>query len=274
MTDINYDIYATKAVSNGRKIDGYGKIYFHANDYLKKIFEDVCVNRCKVLTVTGSGDQAFYLYNAGCESLDLIDINKLTMYYFYLRKWVIQYLNQFYPDEKINRFFLNNLLSKVVPKSNDEYISLEYWKLFLKNIDNINIENLFNFGMNTYINKIDDISLLRDKMGSINPRFYNKDLFEDIEGMDSDYNTIYTSNIADYKKPTVENFRPYLDNLCNLMGEYGDNVICANVLRGKPRNVEAQIFKESFAAYRIPEIEDKYISGSPGTIYTRKIIFR
>ena len=48
-------------------------------------------------TVLASGDQAFYFYDNGAKKVDLFDINKLSIYYYYLRVWIIKYLGRFYP---------------------------------------------------------------------------------------------------------------------------------------------------------------------------------
>ena len=60
-------------------------------------FDAVNVEGRDVLTVLGSGDQALYMYDRGAKSVYLFDKNNLTLYYYYLRVWTIEYLNEFYP---------------------------------------------------------------------------------------------------------------------------------------------------------------------------------
>ena len=73
--------------------DRYATIYFHSNERSKEIFSEINVKNKDVLTVLGSGDQAFYLYDNGAKSVDMFDKNKLAIYYYYLRTWVIVYFD-------------------------------------------------------------------------------------------------------------------------------------------------------------------------------------
>lgn len=47
----------------------------------------------------GSGDQAFHFLNRDAKSVDVFDINRLSIYYYYLRIWLIKYMNEFYPND-------------------------------------------------------------------------------------------------------------------------------------------------------------------------------
>ena len=102
MSCVDVDFKMTEKLLNNVSVDGYGKIYFSSNEDLKTIFSNFDFKDKDVLTVAGSGDQAFYSYNDDAKKVDLFDKNKLTIYYYYLRKWIISYYDMFYPELLLN----------------------------------------------------------------------------------------------------------------------------------------------------------------------------
>ena len=106
----------------------YNSIYFHSNEDLNSIFNEVDVSDKDVLTVLSSGDQAFHMYDRGAGSVEFFDVNKLTLYYFYLRVWTIKYLNRFYPELYLKNNFLNKVLRYVKPETEEEMQAYLYWK--------------------------------------------------------------------------------------------------------------------------------------------------
>ena len=57
----------------------YDKVYFETNEKCDKIISNYDVKDKSVLTVLGSGDQAFQFYKHGAKNVDLFDVNKLTI---------------------------------------------------------------------------------------------------------------------------------------------------------------------------------------------------
>ena len=98
MDSLHRDISGTLRVISGYDEDEYSHLFFQSNDRLTDLFPKLDVYGKNVLTVLGSGDQALYFYKMGANCVDLFDINKLTFFYYYLRIWIIKYLNKSYPD--------------------------------------------------------------------------------------------------------------------------------------------------------------------------------
>ena len=59
----------------------YGRIYSSANDSMDYIIPLLDIKDKDILTVLGSGDQAFHFYENGATNIELYDINKLALYY-------------------------------------------------------------------------------------------------------------------------------------------------------------------------------------------------
>lgn len=268
MADLRKDIEETKKVINRKTSKNYGKIYLHSNEYLKGIIPRLKLNNKSVLTILGSSDQFFHFYNGGAKKVDAIDINKLAIHYFYLRKWTIQYLNQYYPDKNMSLDFIRKVLSKVVVHSSKEEESLHYWYLFVNEMEKEDTCNLYNNGDNFSINRLYNFSLLKDRLSNVDIKIFNQNLFGDLF-IDSKYDVIFTSNIADYVPPTREIFEKYRNNLDSLLSEDGI-IISSNVLRSRPTMIERNVFGEKFEFAKFPVVDSEYIDCSPATVYMRK----
>ena len=59
MSDIENDINNTSRLIDGRDCDSFSPVYFSTNERLDDIFSYIDVKDKKVLSVIGSGDQAF-----------------------------------------------------------------------------------------------------------------------------------------------------------------------------------------------------------------------
>lgn len=95
----------------------FDRIYLCTNEQLllwqrMKQFKDATV-----LSVMGSSDQLFSAYFMGAKYVDTFDINDKTLYYFYLRKYTIQFLKEMYPcyqaDSGLN-YIDRELLKKII----------------------------------------------------------------------------------------------------------------------------------------------------------------
>ena len=235
----------------------YSMIYPSSNELLNSIFSLVDVKDKDVLTVLASGDQRFHLLSRGAQSVDLFDINKLTIHYYYLREWSIRYLGIYYICD--NRFdFINSLLKIVKPKTEEEQLSYNYWlqviNLFKKDID------LLFFDEYPMSNKIKDISSLNKVLDKSEVNFYNVDISNPVE-INKKYDIVYVSNIQDYIPRDVHNFVIYEENLKRLLKDKGV-VVSANVRYFGPCDEESIVFKPDFKYHDLGNIV--------GYTYTRR----
>ena len=272
MIDLKKELEETKNVIKKKSSKNYGKIYLHSNELLKGIIPKLKLKNKSVLTILGSSDQLFHFYNGGAERVDAVDINRLAIHYFYLRKWTIKYLNQYYPDENMSLEFIRNVLAKVVIHSREEEDSLHYWYQFVNEMEQEDTDNLYNSGDNFSINRLYNFSTLKDKLSNVDIKIFNQNLFGDFF-IDGKYDVIFTSNIADYAVPTRENFEKYRDNLDSLLNENGI-IISSNVLRSRPTMIERKVFGEKFESAKFPVVDSEYIDCSPATVYMRKNRFK
>ncbi len=113
---------------------GYDRVYQWSNESMEALFRNFSVKDKDVLTVVGSGDQVFSsLYN-GANTVDTFDANKLAIYHYFLRKWIIQYFGVDYPN---NKFFkdryvdIMRLVFSIKPENDLERKAVIFWKHYL-----------------------------------------------------------------------------------------------------------------------------------------------
>ena len=110
-------------------------IYQETNENLLELFRYYNVKDKEVLSVLASSDQVLSCYYCGAKSIDTFDKVYLTLFYYYLRKWVILYQKQFYPSHS---FFesgdknLYDLICQVRPTNIDEENAIIFWKYYLE----------------------------------------------------------------------------------------------------------------------------------------------
>ena len=81
------DYLVSRVISFGKEIPGYGRVYYRTNEDLDTIYRDLDFHKKKVLSVLASSDQVFTARYLGAEQVDSFDKNRLTIYYYYLRKY-------------------------------------------------------------------------------------------------------------------------------------------------------------------------------------------
>ena len=133
ITRVDRDILYTKFLLDGKQHNWYDKIYYSTNEDLESLLDVFDVEGKDVLSVTGSGDQAFHFHSKGSKNVDLFDINRLTIHYYYLRVWILNYIGDYYPNMDFASY-IEDLLKRVIPTTEEENISLLYWKRFIKEI--------------------------------------------------------------------------------------------------------------------------------------------
>lgn len=280
MSNVDFDIEMTGKLMNGISHPNYNKIYFSSNEDLKTIFSNFDFNNKNVLTVLGSGDQAFHFYNKGANQVDLFDINKLTIYYYYLRKWVINYYGTYYPNVLVNNNYFIELFSSVKPCCDLESDALIYWKKYFIEYDYGYCLEMFSFS-NSLVeenNKIEDLSVVKEKLNNSLSNIYNTDISKE-NIIKKHYDVIYTSNISEWLYSNEGIFVPYnessfvtyRDNLYDLLNNNGI-VIMSNYGKYGATYPELRIFKEKFEYMELPvtKIVPRYYEESPGYVYTKK----
>ena len=242
----------------------YSVIYHHSNEKLKDVFSKIDVRNKDVLTILGSGDQAFYLYDNGARSVDMFDRNKLAIYYYYLRTWVIIYYDLFYPG-KLNKKYIKTLLGYVKPRTKEEKSALRFWKMYTKIFTDEDTEILFSFSNDYGMNDLDDVSEIRKRIDNGIVSFHNVDISKSID-INKKYDIIFTSNVADYILQEENQLKLYRDNLNNLLKNDGSIIRC-NVINGHNSRLERRVFLEKFDSQEIPSVSDKK---TIGFLYTKK----
>lgn len=265
MNIIDKDILGAQDVYNTKYSPNYNKVYYNTNEDLINLFNNVNINNKDVLTVLGSGDQSFVCYEKDARSVDVFDINKLTIYYYYLRVWVIEHLNTFYPENKFDKNYIYKILDLVVPKTEDEMNAYNYWKVFVsKNF--IDYSRFFYF---TNYFKITDVNLdkIKRRLMERNFTFYNVDISKPWIH-DKKYDVIITSNISDYIPKTIDSFICYRDNLCNLLKD--DGIVLCSKIGYNTSSCERDSFKDVF---KRNSFSKKWTCGkleSPGYSYKKR----
>lgn len=267
MNQIDIDILKTRDVHNIKYSPQYGKVYFKTNEFLEDLFKNVDLNGKDVLTVLGSGDQAFLCYEKGAKSVDVFDINKLAIYYFYLRIWVIEYYDKFYPQLDFNNNYIFELLKLVSPKTEEERAAYEYWENYIKNYFPKS-NGLFYEQNGVFQLSISDLSNIKKRISSREFNTYNIDISSEID-IDKKYDVIITSNISDYIPKNDSNFNNYMNNLMSCLRDDGV-IVCSKFSNHKISSCERNAFKESFKRKSFPKV---WIYGeleSPGYSYQKR----
>ena len=171
------------------------------------------------MTVLASGDQAFHCMEKGAINIDCFDINKLTYYYFILRIWLIKYNDLYYVDEDNILYEASKLLKRILPETDNEKKAYLFWKLLLKEINDIGV--LFrHVGLYNGIYSLEKIK----KFVSNNAiPFHNIDFLEEEVNWNNTYDVLILSNIHEYAD--INRMRIYVNNIYNLLEDDGYAVI-------------------------------------------------
>lgn len=116
MDYFNDDIEKVKKIVSGEKyyVEDLAALYKNTNEDLIKIYKDIDFRDKKVLSVQASSDQLFSSLILGAKEVDTFDANRLTEYYYYLRKWCLEETKEYYLSAN------NKLLERILEKHYDE----------------------------------------------------------------------------------------------------------------------------------------------------------
>ena len=223
------------AMMAGQEFDKNLLIYKGTNENLKEILKKYNVKNKDVLTVLSSTDQALSCYYEGARTIDTFDRSYLTLYYYYLRKWLILYQNELYPSYKFLSFTGNGdialyrLVCNVKAESDKEKEAQIFWKKFMEFNDyrsNFLFEDRYCIEAKPFNNNIEKIKGFFDK----DIVFYNIDITNPVK-IEKKYDVVLLSNMLEYKE--VEETRNIVRiNLENLLKDNGIT-ICTYKIKKK-----------------------------------------
>ena len=135
--DINkLDYLASRVISMEKNLPkeiqgNYGQMYFKVNEKMADNILSFDYQDKSVLTVLSSSDQMLMLKSLEASEVDVFDVNRLTIYYYYLRRWSIKYNNELYPNIYNNNHLLR-LIKKVKPETELEANAVKFYLRHIK----------------------------------------------------------------------------------------------------------------------------------------------
>lgn len=271
MGDYITDVRRTLDLLTGNEYENYSYLYAFSNEDLKALFSNFSVKDKDVFCVLASSDQMFYSYLNGARSVDTFDINILTNYYYYLRKWIIDYYDSFYPEDNINNMYISELLKKVKVKSYDEEQAYNYWKLYTNTIYGYLSKKLFYKNTLIDTNNIKDLSKLKEILNNNELNFINIDISDDNLEINKKYDVIITSNLSEYFNCDNLKIKRYKRNLDNLLKDDGV-IINSHIFSAHGCFAEKRIFGVDYNIVDFPFTKDKLGEFAVGCSYKRKVL--
>lgn len=253
----------------------FSRLFFCSNESLYDIFYGMDFTGKKVLSVLASGDQAFYFYDHNAEKVDLFDKNKLTIFYYYFRIWLIEIFNMFNVPYDIEISQVKELLKEVEPKDDNEKNAYKFWVEYVRLCEKMNYR--FQYLAASFLPSIDNtianLDKLKENLKVRDFSFYNFDIASKNFQINKKYDVVYVSNIIDWLLEDEEECTNLVENLNNLLEDDG-LVICADLAGCGPGKVEINHYNQLFNYKNLPitrmNINEKvYI---PGYCYQKKRI--
>lgn len=270
MNKVEIDVLKTKKMILSNNEKDYKKLYFKSNENLPELFSNFSLKDKDVLTVLASSDQYFYSYYLGAKTVDSFDNNKLAEYYHYIRKWLLQYKKQFYPNKEDivkSTQWIYDLLCLVKCESQAEMDAFNYWSRFIESIPAYFGKELFYFSEH-YDSTIEDISSLNKILANKNLVFKHQDISKEID-KSKKYDVVILSNILEYL--TSDDIKESRDNLYSILKDDGI-VVCSCVLSRLRSYQEEIIFRDKFDVYNYNFSNDiwPYNTRNLGYCYKKK----
>ena len=257
MMVLEHDYLAARIISQGKEVPGYERICFSANEDLESSLKNLRIYDKAVLTVLASSDQ-LYTFNTLGVNADSFDINILTLYYYYYRRWSILYGEYMYPEEllKNERFTIGLILDKVKPQNEEEKTALEFWRRLVNS--RTNFDNLFFYTDRTGRTMFDE----RDDLKAVvlnNPNFCQMDLFKPVF-LNKTYDIVYLSNIIEWARGDSIKLETIRDNLDRLLNPDGI-AICTNIISRMHDKVyaERRLFRSKFEVAEDDRFSYRYV---------------
>lgn len=243
--DLKRDFLASRGIISGMDLTecGYDKVYFETNENLSDMYKEVNFLDKDVLTVLASSDQFFLANYLGAKKVDSFDKNILALYYYYLRKWTLSIDGETYPFKLLdnNYDWLDKLLIRVNPKSDNENIALKFWQLHL--LEKSRLDLLFHEDENvgkTLFKTYNSLGSVADRDNN----FININLFGKVN-LEDTYDIIMISNIPEWAKNNMH-MTNLNNNLYNLLNNNG--IVLCSRFSPFPEDLEREkrIFEKNF----------------------------
>ena len=219
-------------VSNNEYMDPGLYVFSESNENLAELFKKYNVGNKVVLSVLSSSDQLFSCYVEHAKEVDTFDKVYITLYYYYLRKWIIENKNMLYLPSQLfcsGDFEIYKLICNLKPKSKKEEEAKIFWKTYLK-YKNYKLGNIiFSETTKREAKPFDEhIDCLKSKLKD-DISFKNFNLEDNIK-LNKKYDVIILSNILEYINTSPTKLVTVRDNLENLLNDDGI-VICSYLMK-------------------------------------------
>lgn len=241
------DYLVSRVIMDDKIIAGYDKVYYQINEDINDVLLGEDFTDKDVLSVLASADQYFMFKALDAKNVDAFDFNRLTMYYYFLRKWSIKYNNDVYPDIIYDDSYVENLLEKVEVSSDLEKKALDFFKRHVSNGSNFS-KLFYDVDAQPYGNTLFQNVRQLKKIVDSDFTFYNMDLFRNNRDLiTKKYDYLYISNILDWAREDSSKITIAKDNLLSLLKDNG-KVICSRLVNRSKSGVlsEKEIFDENF----------------------------
>lgn len=248
------DYLASRVIMDDKMVDGYDKVYYQINEDINDVLLGEDFTDKDVLSVLASADQYFMFKALDAKKVDAFDFNRLTMYYYFLRKWSIKYNNDVYPDIFYDDSYVENLLEKVVVSSDLEKKALDFFKMHVSNGSDFS-KFFYDVDVQPYGNTLFQNIRQLKKIIDSDFTFYNMDLFKDNGDLISKkYDYLYISNILDWAREDSSKVTIAKDNLLSLLKDNG-KVICSRLVNRSKSGIlsERKIFDEAFQLHEFSD---------------------
>ena len=260
MEEVIKDVHqASNIVNDLNFLDGYDRIYYQSNENLNELFKHFSVEGKDVLTVLGYSDHLFHSYYHGAKSVDAFDVNKLAKYYFYLRKWVMECYDDYYPERDLflsNNRYIFELLKNVSCKSEDELDAYLFWSLYIERVYPFDAFKLYYASCGDK-SRIDNVDGLKEIICSKNLNFRQEDL-SGVVDKSKKYDIVIISNILEYYSEAPLKLAKCRDNLKDLVKD-GGLVITSRLMEksnSSYRERERALFERYFDTFEFPSYVD------------------
>ena len=252
------DYLASRIISFNKTLDSgdYAKMYYRTNEDLVDDYLDTDFKDKKVLSVQASSDQLFTARYLEAKQVDTFDKNRLTLYYYYLRKWSIEYRHELYPNIlEGNNKWLQELLKEVKPKTEMEQRALLFFRKHIQ--ERTKIRELFfqdeyqQKGATLFQSAKDLEDCITQEL-----RFRHLNLFVPLKELEQ-YDIVLISNILDWAKEEENLLKVAANNLSKLV-KTGGVILCSNLVHRKKSTLERE--REIFSPFfEKEEKKDTYI---------------
>lgn len=249
--------------------DGYAEIYAKSNEDLKSLFKNFSVKDKNVLSVLASSDQVFAAYYLGAKSVDTFDLNYLTEYYYYLRKWLMEYKGELYPDlDRVmeDSTWISELLELVNCFGVKEELAYKYWSLYTEQTVGRIGASIFKFSWVEYDNVVNDVLQMRELLRNKELNFTQENISETID-KSKKYDVIILSNILEYFSYDIRRLERVRDNLFDILEDDGQ-IVASHLMDYNTAPSEVEVFSSKFEHREFLPGNSNFFSG--GYCYTKK----